>query len=333
MFDKNMVKYWTLIWFCWSASFSKLCPYSKSQISTKKTHPFSSKFRSVCALYHAIIQDLKFCMPSIGKWAMAPSHVTERLLPPPLHFSHPECFPAQPEEEAKGLLLEVSSFPCPPFSLPCSIFQLMLNSSLQSRHSILTLYFFLQGLESLQQASQLQEEAWKLEERVQQLETEGWRKMWEAVAGSEVEGLYGLLRRVTSHSPIPSQPHIKKALFCPQHHHLPTTPQESTGPEVSEPADQATGPASPAAPSAPEEAIPAHMQPLQTQVGGIKRVYKCWVEECKEDPSASWATICAHIRTVHLGVRLVCSLCGKTFFNQDVLRCHKKPMLINKGNH
>ena len=122
---------------------------------------------------------------------------------------------------------------------------------------------------------------------MQQLETEGWGKMREAVAGSEAEGLYGLLRGVTSHShPLPSQPPLKKP------HHAPSTtisqppPQESTRPKVSDPAGQATGPASPAALSALEEAIPAHMQPLQIQVGGIK-----WVEGCKEGPSTSWATI------------------------------------------
>ena len=92
--------------------------------------------------------------------------------------------------------------------------------------------------------------------------------MREAVAGSEAEGLYGLLRGVTSHShPLPSQPPSKKP------HHAPSTtisqppPKESTGPKVSDPAGQATGPASPAALSALEEAIPAHMQPLQIQVG------------------------------------------------------------------
>ena len=36
----------------------------------------------------------------------------------------------------------------------------------------------------------------------QQLKTEGWGMMKEAVVGSEVEGLYGLLRRVTSWTPI-----------------------------------------------------------------------------------------------------------------------------------
>ena len=117
----------------------------------------------------------------------------------------------------------------------------------------------------------MQEEVWKLEERAQQLETEGWGKMREAVAGSEAEGLYGLLRGVTSYShPAPSQPPIKKPHFAPSTTISKPTPQESTGPEVSEPADQATGPASPAAPPAPEEAILAHMQPLRIQVGALK---------------------------------------------------------------
>ena len=145
----------------------------------------------------------------------------------------------------------------------------------------------------------------------------GRRSLW------ALEGSYITL------PPSPISTSLKKPSFCPQHHHLPTTPEESTGPEVSDPTGQATGPASPAAPSAPEETFPAHMQPLQIQVGGIKWVYKCQVEDCKEGPSTSWATICAHIRKVHLGVRLVHSLCGKTFFNPDVLRCHKKPTLIS----
>ena len=130
--------------------------------------------------------------------------------------------------------------------------------------------------------------------------------------------------------PSPISTSFYKALPCPQCHHFPTTPQGSTGPKVSDPAGQATGPASPAALSALLEAIPAHMQHLQIQVGGIKQVYKCWVEGCKEDPSTSWATICADVRKVYLGVRLVCSLCSKTFFNLDILRCHKKFTSINK---
>ena len=149
--------------------------------------------------------------------------------------------------------------------------------------------------------------------------------MREAVAGSEVEGLYGLLRGVASYShPVPSQPPIKKPCFASSTTISQPTLQESTGPEVSEPTGQATGPASSAVSPAQEEAISAHMQPLRVQVGDIKRVYKCQFEDCKEGPLTSWATICAHTRKVHLGVRLMCPLCGKTFFNPDVLRHHKK---------
>ena len=191
-------------------------------------------------------------------------------------------FPAWPEEEAKGLLAEASLLvPHSPFlSLPSNWYWVSL-CSLAFYLDFLSLFF--QGLWSLQQASQLWEEARKLEERAQQLETEGWGKMKEAVAGSEAEGLYGLLRGVTSYShPVPSQPPIKKPCFGPSTTISQPPPQESTGPKVSEPAGQATVPASSAAPPAPEEAIPAHMQPLRIQVGGIKRVYKCWVEDCKE---------------------------------------------------
>ena len=44
-------------------------------------------------------------------------------------------------------------------------------------------------------------------------------------------------------------------------------PQESTGPEASDPAGQATASAPPAATPAPEGDIPAHMQPLRIQLG------------------------------------------------------------------
>ena len=62
----------------------------------------------------------------------------------------------------------------------------------------------------------------------------------------------------------------------------------------------------------------------QDSTGGTKRVYQCQVEGCKEGPSTSRAAICAHVRKVHLGVGLVCPLCSKSFFNQDIFRYHKK---------
>ena len=76
--------------------------------------------------------------------------------------------------------------------------------------------------------------------------------MREAVAGSEAEGLYGLLRRATSYShPVPSQPPVKKPCFASSTTASQPPPQESTAPEVSEPACQATGPPSSAVSPAP----------------------------------------------------------------------------------
>ena len=66
-----------------------------------------------------------------------------------------------------------------------------------------------------------------------------------------------------------------------------------------------------------------HDTPSPT-AGGIKRVYKCQVEGCSEGPSTSHATICVHVHRDHLGVRLACPSCTKTFLNSDALRCHKK---------
>ena len=187
-------------------------------------------------------------------------------------------------------------------------------------------FFFLsQGLWSLQQASTLRKEAQKLKERAHELETEGWRQMREAVAGSEAEGLYGLLKGVTSYPhPAPSHPPLKKPCLSPSSTITQPPLLESTGPKVSNPAGQAIECAPPAATPAPEEDLPVHMQPLRVQVGNAKCMYQCWVEGCKEGPSTSWAAISTHVRKIHLGVGLVCPLCDKTFFNPDMLRHHRK---------
>ena len=143
--------------------------------------------------------------------------------------------------------------------------------------------------------------------------------------GSEAEGFYGLLRGVTlcSHLLL-AQPLVQQSHLSPSSPISQQPPQESTGPEVSGPADQATVQPPSAATPAPESNIPADMQPLRIQLGGAKQVYQCWVEGCKEGPSTSWEGICAHVRKVYLGVGLVCPLCSKTFFNPDVFRHHKK---------
>ena len=115
------------------------------------------------------------------------------------------------------------------------------------------------------------EEAQKLEEEAQWLETEGWGKSREAVVGSEAEGFYGLLRGVTSCScRLLSQPLLQRSHLVPSFSVSQPPPQESTGPEAPNPAGQATVSTPPAATPAPEGNIPAHMQPLRIQLGGAK---------------------------------------------------------------
>ena len=157
------------------------------------------------------------------------------------------------------------------------------------------------------------------------METEGWGKLREAVMGSEAEGLYGLLRGVTlSSHHLLSQPFPSRSCISPGSSISPQLPQESTEPEASDPAGPTTVPAPVAATPATGGDIPAEMQPLRIQLGGAKRVYQCWVEDCKECPSTSRAAICTHIMRAHLGLGLVCPLCSKSFFNPDIFRHHKK---------
>ena len=100
------------------------------------------------------------------------------------------------------------------------------------------------GVRLLQSASLKREEARRLETEAQQLETEGWGKLREAVMGSEAEGFYGLLRGVTLHShPLPSQPPPSHTHLSPSSPVFQQTPQESTGPEVSGPKKRPKGPA------------------------------------------------------------------------------------------
>ena len=144
------------------------------------------------------------------------------------------------------------------------------------------------GVRLLQSASSKREEARRLETEAQQLETEGWGKLREAIIGSEVEGFYGLLRGVTLCScPLPSQPPPSHAHLSPSSPAFQQSPQESAGPEVSGPVGPATASALVAATPAPGGNIPVDMQPLRIQLGGAKRVYQCQVEGCKEGPSTS----------------------------------------------
>ena len=96
-----------------------------------------------------------------------------------------------------------------------------------------------------------------------------------AVSGSEGEGFYRLLRGAVSHTSSSPAPNMTVLQPPPQK-------PEKVAPEVSvlvaEKEKQAPEVPSPVSSEAPEETIPAHMQPLCLQMGGIKRVYKCWVE-------------------------------------------------------
>ena len=239
---------------------------------------------------------------------------------------HPAC----QEGEAKELLSEVSHIPSfsplPPFLF--FFFDLFATNPLTIVNIFDCYTLFppsLQGLRLLHGASLKREEARKLETEAERMEAEGWGKFREAVMGSEVEDLYGLLRGVTSSScHLSSLSLPPRSRISPGPSASPQPPLESTEPKAMDPVGPATMPAPVAAVPATKGDIPADMQPLRIQLGGAKRVYQCRVEGCKEGPSTPHAAICSHIRRVHLGVGLVCPLCHKSFFNPDAFRCHKK---------
>ena len=176
------------------------------------------------------------------------------------------------EEEAQKLLRSKSPFAYCLYDfvavLPLFCFtSLSLESSL---HDWWIPVFFFQGLDLLKRASSLTEKA-------QQLENEGLEKIEVAVAGSEVEGLYGLLRGAISHFPLSSGPPPPKRTG-----HTPTTtishplPQEPKGavPEASDPpiegVKQAPEAVSPAAPEALEVAIPPTWHPFAYSWGALR---------------------------------------------------------------
>ena len=124
-------------------------------------------------------------------------------------------------------------------------------------------FFILQGLNLLKWASLLCKEAWQLEGEAQHLETEGLEKLEAVVAGSEVEGFYGLLRGAMLHSSVSSVPPSHKKV-----HHTPSAtishlpPQESQEPKAPGPAEQAPELTSSTAPSVLEGEIPANINPF-----------------------------------------------------------------------
>ena len=71
--------------------------------------------------------------------------------------------------------------------------------------------------------------------------------------------------------------------------------------------------------SVSKEEIPAEMEPLRKNVGDTKWVYHSHMEECPEGPSTSQAAICSHMCQAHMGIKLPCPSCPRTFFNIDTL--------------
>ena len=147
-----------------------------------------------------------------------------------------------------------------------------------------------------------------------------WKKMEAAVAGSEVEGFYGLLRGAMLHSSIsPAPPPHKKICHTPSATISHLLPQESTAPEVPKPEVCLSS-----CPSSFRGGNPCPYATHSYSAGGIKWVYRCQVEGCKEGTSTLHATICMHVCKLHLGVGLVCPSCSKSFFNPDTFQYHKK---------
>ena len=151
--------------------------------------------------------------------------------------------PARQEGEAKELLAEVNIFPCLSLSSYLICYQFPLTT-----FCIFDSYMLfppsLQGLRLLQGASEKREKARRLEVEAEKMEAEGWEKFREAITGSEAEGLYGLLRGVTSSSRhIPSKPPPCRSRLSPGPSASPQPPQESTGPSTSDPVGPATVPA------------------------------------------------------------------------------------------
>ena len=129
----------------------------------------------------------------------------------------------------------------------------------------------LQGLRLLGGACAKREEAQKLEAEAKRMEAEGWGKFREAITGSEAEGLYGLLRKVTSLScHLPSIPFPSQSCISPGPSASPQPPPESTEPKALDPVGPATVPAPVAATPVTGGDIPADMQPLRIQLGGTK---------------------------------------------------------------
>ena len=191
-------------------------------------------------------------------------------------------FPAQPEEEAQGLLIEVNLI-----YLSYLYLQVTLCSATPLFSPFIVFYFT--GTEFTKMRSVCcMKEAWQTGEGGSTFSRQrGWRS-WEAtVTGSEVRGfVWASEGSNIAHSSLPtSSPPPKKTHHAPFSFICNLPPQEPKEPEASVSAEQALESTSSTAPSVFEREIPAEMEPLCIQLGGIKRVYRSQVEGCREEPS------------------------------------------------
>ena len=236
-------------------------------------------------------------------------------------------FPALPEEEAWGLLYEVCSFLVSHFFFLPSFNR---NISLVTVLTFLNLLLVINLLPSFQGLDLL----WTVSahrEVAQWLEVEGLWKIESAVCGSEGDSFYRFLKRAVSHaSGSPVQPPLKKHHPAPTVtvSHLPPQEPQRVVPKVSgfiaEKEKQALKVPSPASAETPEETIPAHMQPHHIQLWSIKR---CIDARLKVIQRGHQPHMPLSVHRVHLGLGLVCPSCGKSFFNTETLRHHKKSHL------
>ena len=115
-----------------------------------------------------------------------------------------------------------------------------------------------------------------------------------AVTGSEAEGLYGLLRG-QYHTPLYPHPHLlPKSLTMPPLPPFPIHPSGVQGTRSLSSCRAGTGIYLFNCPFSFRGRDPCQHATPSYSVGGIKRVYRCQVEGCKEGPSAPHATICVH---------------------------------------
>ena len=111
---------------------------------------------------------------------------------------------------------------------------------------------------------------------------------------------------------------------------IPTHPKnapqepEETVPKASAPVDKEAKLVPEVSSTTDPQAIPTHMAPLYLQLGASRGYRNAKLRVAVRGQSTSCVTMCAHVCRDHLGVRVACPSCAKTFLNSDDLRHHKK---------